>query len=144
MIERTLNNLIVRIIAGIVIGLPLTSASVVGGAHGIILGIGGITELNPLLLFIGLVTVTGFIGICGAWRRLLKPTTLMTNKNKSTIRLMLMFGLFSSLGLTVWSVYSEGITIIGWALFALSIGGVIFIYSIPKALTIRSSGTNNP
>jgi len=129
--ERILNNLYARIIISLLVGIPLSAIALIGGAHGLVLGIAGIKDLHFGLALIGIVTI---IGIIGAWRRLLEPTDSMASSKQNNIRLMLILGLAASLSLTVWSVIVDGISIIAVSLLTLSTGGFVFVLATPKKL----------
>ncbi len=132
MIEKTLNMLLVRIAVGIIIGIPLTVLAVVAGAHGLVLTYGGIVDGKYLLILFGIVTITGFMGISGAWLRLLKPSTVMSNKYRNVTRGMLFYGLASSVALSAWSIISEGMSVISLLLIVLSLGGTAFVHATPR------------
>ena len=131
--EVILNNRIVRIIIGTAIGIPLTAISVVLGLHGLVLLYAGIKEMELVPFSMGLVTVTGFIGIYGAWKRIFKSSDEMTESERSKVRIMLGFGFLSSLGLALWALSSSEAeaTII---MLLLAVGAIAFIYATPKKL----------
>ncbi len=131
--EKIFNNRIVRLIIGVAIGIPLTAISVVLGLHGLILLYAGIKEMELVPFSIGVVTITGFIGIYGAWERIFRSSEVMTECEKSRVRVMLAFGFISSFGLGLWALYSSEMeaTII---MFLLAAGAVTFIYATPKKL----------
>ncbi len=131
--EKLLNNRIVRIVIGTAIGIPVTAFSIVLGLHGLILFYAGVKEAELLPLFLGVVTVTGFIGIVGAWKRLLSSTEEMDKKEKRNVRAMLMFGLLSSLALGAWA-FSSSEPEIAIILLVLSLGAGVFIYATPEKL----------
>ncbi len=131
--EYILNNIFVRIIIGILVGLPITAAALIGGAHGLVLGYAGIVNAKIGLFLFGVLTITGFIGISGAWRRLLEPTNSMTEKYKNKTRSMLFYGLTTSTALSIWAVYSEGLTVISLPLVILTLGSILFIMATPKS-----------
>ena len=88
-------------------------------------------ELLPFLL--GVVTITGFIGIIGAWGRLLISSNDMSVKSSKRIRLMLLSGLLTSLSFLVLAVYKsepEGAVF----MLALTLGAAAFVYATPKKL----------
>ena len=131
--EKLLNNIIVRIVIGATVGLPLTAISIVLGFHGLVLFYAGVKELELIPFSLGLVTITGFIGIIGAWKRIFITSEVMTEKEKNTTRVMLIFGLLTSLALSIWAFRTsepEG----GIILLALSFGAGAFIYATPKKL----------
>lgn len=134
MMERILNNRIVRIIVGLVIGVPLTALAFVAGVHGLLIGYGGIVKGEPLWIIIGVITVVGFIGISGAWRRILKSSISMTGKERQVVRAMLFCGVASSLSLTVWSYFIEKTLVVPLILVVLALGGFVFILATPKLL----------
>ena len=129
--ENTLNNRIVRIILAVVVGIPVTAVVVVLGFNGLILGYGGIIEFKLLPFLLGVVTVTGVIGIIGAWKRIYTSTNEMSEKEKQTTRVMLVIGCFSSLALSIWA-FSSAEPEIAIFLLVLSFGAVVFIYATPK------------
>ena len=131
--EDLLNKKHIRIIIGIVIAAPFTAGAIIFGLYGIIMGIGGIAEQSPVLLLLGLITISGLIGVSGAWRRLLKTTNEINYKEQNKIRTMLFFGLASALALLAWSIYFKwplAITIC----VLISTLNVLFIYATPKKL----------
>ena len=131
--EKIVNNRIVRLIIGVAIGIPLTAISVVLGLHGLILLYAGLKEMELAPFLIGVVTITGFIGIYGAWKRIFRSSEVMTEGEKSRVRVMLASGFISSFGLGLWALYSSEMeaTII---MFLLAAGAVAFIYATPKKL----------
>jgi hypothetical protein len=131
--EYALNNIIVRIIVGITVGSSITAIALIGGAHGLVLGYAGIINAEFGLTLFGILTITGFIGICGAWCRLLKPTYSMSQRFITRIRYMLFFGLVTSAILSIWALYIEGLTVITMPLLALTLGCILFIMGTPKS-----------
>jgi uncharacterized Tic20 family protein len=105
--EAFLNYRISRIVFGIAIALPLTAISIVAGLYGLVLGYGGIIGAGLYLLFIGMISITGFIGITVVWRRLKTSTenTSKTEKNKTRVRLFC--GLVTSIALLMCSLYND-------------------------------------
>lgn len=136
-----LNNVYLRIIIGIFIGLPLTATSLIGGAHGLVLGYAGIVNAMFGLLLMGILTITGFIGIFGAWLRLLESTYSMSDRYRIKTRVMLYFGLVTSSILYILAIYTDGLSLLSMPFIAMTIGSVLFIIGTPKILTIRSNGT---
>jgi len=130
--EAFLNYKISRLIIGIGIGLPATAISVILGFHGLILGYGGIKEANIFFLFMGIITITGFIGIIGAWWRLIISTENTSKTNQNKIRSMLFYGLATSIALSIWSLYSDFRTLP--VPLTLILAGTFFIYATPKKL----------
>jgi len=130
--EVFLNYRISRLIIDIGIGLPATALSVILGFHGLILGYGGIKEANIYFLFIGLITITGFIGIIGAWWRLMSSTENTSKSEQNKIRVMLFYGLATSVALLMWSLYSDYRTLL--IPVTLILAGTFFIYATPKKL----------
>lgn len=101
------------------------------GLHGLVLFYAGAKEAELLPLSLGVVTITGFIGILGAWKRIYSSSEEMSEKEKSTTRIMLLFGCLSSFGLSAWAFNSsepESAII----LLLLALGAVAFIYATPK------------
>lgn len=131
--EELLNKRITRIIIGVSLAIPFTAISIVLGWHGLLLGFGGIASGNILFILIGITTIIGFVGIAGAWRRLLKSSNLMSKEEQNKIRTMLFFGLASSLVLCVWSFFKADIITI-LILSLLLLFSVFFIYATPKRL----------
>lgn len=129
--EALLNKRNTRIIIGLFIAAPFTAGAIIFGFYGILFGIGGITGQNPQAFFLGLITISGLVGVSGAWRRLLKPTSERMNKEQNKIRVMLFFGLASSLALFASSIYfklTEAILLF----IAIIILNIVFIYGTPK------------
>ena len=134
MFEEVLNKPLLRAIVGIVAGVPLTLLAFFIGAHGLILGYAGITEGKILLLTSGVLTVTGLAGIGGAWARLLISSENMTKTTRQVVRFLLWCGVFSGLGLAIWSVLIEDISIVSLLLVIPALAGLVFISATPKAL----------
>ena len=88
-------------------------------------------ELVPFL--IGTVTITGFIGIYGAWKRIFRSSEAMTESEKSRVRVMLTFGFMSSFGLGLWAFSASEMEATIF-LFLLATGAIAFIYATPKKL----------
>ena len=130
--ENTLNNIIVRFIVGIFIGLPFTATALFAGAHGLILGYAGIVNAEFGMAIIGILTGTGFIGIVGAWLRLIEPTHSMSSRYLRITRLMLYSGFITSASFTIWVVTIEGLTEISMPIIILTIGSILFITATPK------------
>lgn len=128
--ETLLNSRIFCIIIGTAIGIPFTAVSIILGLHGLVIGYGGIIEGDILLLAIGIITITGFIGISGAWLRLFSSTEEMSIEEQKRIRTMLLNGLVASLALFGWALYSD----IKVSLFALALLMCVafFIQATPK------------
>lgn len=131
--EELLNKRITRIIIGVSLAIPFTAISIVLGWHGLLLGFGGIASGNVLFILIGITTIIGFVGITGAWRRLLKSSKVMSKEEQNKIRTMLFFGLASSFILCVWSVFKTDLITIS-ILYLLLLFSVFFIYATPKKL----------
>lgn len=129
--EALLNKKATRIIIGLFIAIPFTGGAVMFGLYGILMGIGGIAEMNILLILLGLITILGLLGVSGAWRRLLKPTTEINIKENKKIRVMLFCGFASSFCLLVWSIYFKSFEAISFFVILLIIN-VFFIYATPK------------
>ena len=131
--EEFLNKKNTRITIGVFIAAPFTAGALMFGLYGIMFGIGGITSKNPGAFLLGLITISGLVGVAGAWRRLLKPTNDTSNKEQNKIRTMLFYGLASSLALFVISIYFK-ITEATIILLFITIINVFFIYATPKKL----------
>ena len=131
--ENILNNIFVRIIAGLIVGIPLSALVLVTGAHGLLIGYAGVINSEFWLILVGIITITGIIGIIGAWRRLIDSTYSMSVPYNNKTRTMLFFGVFTSVALTVWTIVIDGVSEIASLLIILSIGGVIFIIATPKS-----------
>ncbi len=131
-IEKKLDKLSLRIFIGAIFGVPLTAISLVAGIYGLVFGYAGLVGGGVWLIIIGVVTITGLIGICGAWRRLLKTSNLMTKRERKIIRNMLFCGFLSSFVITAWLLYVDGISELSLILIILSLGGVVFILGTPK------------
>ena len=131
--EYIFNNIFVRIIAGILIGIPVSVVALVSGAHGLLLGYAGIITVEFWLVLVGIITITGFIGIIGAWRRLIDSTVSMSVKYNNKTRSMLFFGIFTSVALTIWSIVIDGVSEMTLLLIILCMAGVMFIIATPKS-----------
>lgn len=131
--ENLLNNKLTRRIIGGVIGIPLTMISIVLGFHGLILLYAGVKDLELYPLSLGIATITGFIGIIGAWKRISASSEEMSEKEKSIIRAMLFCGFLSSAGLSVWA-FTSNEPEVGVTLLLLTLGSIGFIFATPKKL----------
>jgi len=128
--QNIFNSLIFRFVIGVCIGIPFTGISLILGLHGLFIGYGGIVEGNMFFLAIGVITVTGFIGIAGAWARIFSSTEKMSTENRDVIRLMLYCGFISSMGLLGWALYADVRTSVVPIL--LLICSAFFILATPK------------
>jgi len=131
--EYLLNNIFIRIIVSIFIGIPISALALVTGLHGLVLGYAGIVNIELWLILIGIITITGFIGLAGAWLRLFESTTSMTEPYRHKTRIMLFLGLISSSALSVWSILLDGLSLISFLLMSLAMGGLLFILATPKS-----------
>ncbi len=131
--EDLLNKKSTRIIIGLLIATPFTIAAIIFGLYGIIIGIAGIAEKSPILLLLSLISVSGLAGVLGAWRRLVKTTEQLSNKEQNKIRTMLFFGLASALALFIWSIYFKWPAAIAMLVLILTLN-TFFIYATPKKL----------
>lgn len=131
--ENLLNKKSTRIIIGVFIATPFTLAAIMFGLYGIMMGISGVVEKSPILFLMGLISISGLIGVLGAWRRLIKPTTELIDKDQNKIRTMLFFGLASTLALFIWSVYFKSSDAIAIFMLILALNA-FFIYGTPKKL----------
>jgi len=129
--EDLLNKKSTRIIIGLFIATPFTVAAIIFGLYGIILGIAGVAENNPILFLLSLISISGLVGVLGAWRRLVKTTTELSDKEQNKIRTMLFFGLASTVALCIWSVYLEFPKAIATFILILTLKA-FFIYGTPK------------
>jgi hypothetical protein len=130
--ETFLNYRVSRLIIGTAIGIPATIISVILGFHGLILGYAGIKEADIYFLFMGIITITGFVGIIGAWCRLIISTHNTSNSVQNKIRTMLIYGLATSVALLIWSLFSDYKTLP--IPLTLILAGTFFIYATPKKL----------
>ncbi len=130
--EVFLNYRVSRLIIGAAIGIPATAISVILGFHGLILGYAGIKEADIYFLFMGVITITGFIGIIGAWWRLMVSTRNTSNSKQNIIRSLLLYGLATSVALFMWSLFSDYRTLP--IPLTLILAGTFFIYATPKKL----------
>jgi len=129
--EQLLNNILVRIIVGITIGLPITPLALMYGIHGLLIGFQGLVEGDYLFLLIGVLAVTGLIGIIGAWWRLFRSTEKMKTKERKVVRIMLFCGVISCLGLAAWALFLD-LTPKILLLFVLpALAGAVFVSSTP-------------
>lgn len=131
--ENILNNIYVRIIMGVFIGIPFTSTALFAGAHGLILGYAGIVEEKFSMAILGILTITGFIGIIGAWLRIIEPTSSMSSRYLKITRLMLYSSFITSVSLTIWAFYLEGLTETSMPVIILIVGSILFIAATPKS-----------
>ena len=138
--ERLLNNIFVRIIVGITIGLPITPLALMYGIHGLVIGFQGLVEGNYLSLLIGALSVAVLIGIIGAWWRLFRSSDKMKMKERKAVRIMLFCGMISCLGLAAWALFLE-LTPKILLLFVLpALAGAVFVSSTP----LRSTSALQP
>ena len=131
--EELLNKKSSRIIIGVLIATPFTVAAIIFGLYGILMGVGGIAEQSPILISLGLISISGLAGVLGAWRRLVNATNDLSVSEQNKIRIMLFLGLASTLALFAWSIYFKSLEAI--SIFLLILGlNVFFIYATPKKL----------
>ena len=84
-------------------GLPVTAFILFLAVHGLVLGYGGIIKGQIVMILMGLLTVTGLIGVFGAWLRVLTlPKSLSFIK---VINLMLGVGIATCLVLCGWMLW---------------------------------------
>lgn len=135
MLPKLIDRPVVRLILGVLVGFPLSLVAVFAVPHGLVLGYGGVVELDPLLAFAGLMTVLGVIAIYGAWYRLLVPHAEMVAAQARRVRFCLYCGVVSSLGLAGWAGYETEFALSG-ALGFFAVIGVVLVKStpIPNAL----------
>lgn len=129
--EEFLNKKLTRVLIGIAVALPFTALSLPLGWYGLVMGEIGFAGGDLISIAIGLITILGWIGITGGWRRLLQSSKDMPSKEQNRIRIMLFCGLASSLSLLLGAIYlkfQEGI--IGCILICLL--NVFFISATPK------------
>ena len=87
---------------------------------------------DPILLLAGILTLSGFVGICGAWWRVFASTDSMSCKSRNVVRAMLSLGACTSLVLAAWGVLLGGGVILVLPLVVLALGGVLLIQATPK------------
>lgn len=141
MIERALDNRWLRIVLGAAIGIPFTAAALVGSIYGVIFLVGGLRGGEFFPTGVGLAAALGMLGVVGAWRRLLKPQSAMSHRERMVVRFLLFSGIASSTALAgVSLVYAEWPAIA--FLFALiAAGGVALVLATPT--TLRSNPALN-
>lgn len=113
--EAFLNYRISRIVFDITIALPLTVFSIVAGLYGLAMGYGGILVIGHgvisrdglSFLIIGIIAITGFIGITGVRRRLITSTDNTSKTEQNKTRVMLFYGLATSIALLMCSLYND-------------------------------------
>ncbi len=138
--EAFLNYRISRIVIGIAVGLPLTVISIVGGLYGLAIGYGGILAIGHgslsrdglSFLFIGIISITGFIGITGVRRRLITSTENTSKTEQNKTRVMLFYGLATSIVLLMCSLYNDYNTLL--IPLTLILSCTLFIDATPKKL----------
>lgn len=130
--ESFLNNTRNRVALGLLVGAPFTLIATILGAHGLILGYGGIVKSDPALLLAGILTLSGFVGICGAWWRVFTSTDSMSCTSRDVVRVMLFVGAGTSLSLAAWALLLEGGALLVVPLVISAVGGVLFIRATPK------------
>lgn len=130
--EAILNNPKIRVVVGLVLGAPLTLIAIFLGCYGLILGYAGIVENKPFWFLAGLLTVSGFVGILGAWWRIIVSTRSITGSRLRTLRLMLFAGAGTSFALAVWALLIQSGVILVLLLFALTLIGTLFIRATPE------------
>jgi len=131
--EDLLNKKSTRIIIGVFIATPFTVAAIIFGLYGIVVGIAGVAEKSLIWFLLCLISISGLIGVLGAWRRLVKTTKELSNKEQNKIRTMLFFGLASTVALFLWSVYFKSSEAIATFIIILTLNA-FFIYGTPKKL----------
>ena len=136
MIETTLNSWRVRLIIGILLGIPLAMLAYLFGVQSLMFTAYGIAGMEFLLLVAAASTILGFAGICGVWARLLFSSNKMTEKVRRTVRFLLWCGVVSSSGLAVWTLFGElsGTPIVSFLLGMLALTEYAFIKATPKIL----------
>jgi hypothetical protein len=138
--EAFLNYRISRIVFGITIALPLTVISIVGGLYGLAIGYGGILAIGHgslsrdglSFLFIGIISITGFIGITGVRRRLITSTENTSKTEQNKTRVMLFYSLATSIALLMCSLYNDYNTLP--IPLTLILTCTLFIYATPRKL----------
>jgi len=130
--ESFLNKKIIRIMIGLFVGIPFTAISIPLGLYGLLFGISGLF-FNGSIIFalIGFTAITGLIGISGAWRRLLKSSDIICQKERLLIRKMLFSGLTSTLILFTLVLYFNYLEAI-FPFTLLLLINLFFIYATPK------------
>jgi hypothetical protein len=138
--EAFLNYRISRIVIGIAVGLPLTAIVIILGLYGLVMGYGGILVLSHgarietglYFLFIGIISITGFVGITGVWRRLITSTEHTSKTEQNKTRVMLFYGLATSIALLMCSLYNDYNTLP--IPLTLILTCTLFIYATPRKL----------
>jgi predicted DNA repair protein MutK len=90
----------VRIALGAFLGLPVTVAALCASVDAIAMGPAALASggVNPsVAAAVTIVTAACFLGICGAWRRLLTPHSRMTEKQRQTVRRMIGAGVVGAM-----------------------------------------------
>jgi hypothetical protein len=133
MLERALDNRLLRIVVGTAIGLPITAAAVMGAIYGVIFLVGGVLKRELWAVGLGLVAVLGVMGLFGAWRRLLKTHAEMSPHERLVVRRLLGCGIVASAALAATTLYSDFPA--GGIFFGvLVLGGIAFVRATPVAL----------
>ncbi|MBI5784335.1 MAG: hypothetical protein HZA64_02665 [Rhodocyclales bacterium] len=130
MLPKLIDHPLVRISLGVLVGIPLSAVAMVATPHGLGLGYGGVIKGDPVLIFAGLMTVTGIVAIYGAWYRLLVPHVKMVAAQARRVRFCLYCGVISSLGLAGWAGYETEIAL-SFALALPAAIGVVLIKGTP-------------
>jgi len=141
--EELLNNNKIRIVISIFIGIPATAIIALTSIYGLTFGLVGVIEGSLYMLFIGIINISGIIGLIGAWKRIYTTSTKMTEDEKHTTKVMLYIGMFSSLSLSASSFYFSEIAPT-FIFILISLGSAAFIYATPKNSNNTLKRTNNP
>ncbi|MDH5517043.1 MAG: hypothetical protein OEY36_04365 [Gammaproteobacteria bacterium] len=124
-------NKLIRLAIAVLIAVPFTAAAIIFGLYGMLFGVAGITSADPVAIFLGVVTIAGLAGIAGGWRRLLKSSVQLTQRERNRIRMLLYCGLASSLSLFCFFAYLK-LAMAAFILFIMTLLNVAFIYVTPK------------
>lgn len=106
MIANQLDRPVVRFALGTFIGLPISAATVIGSLYSVIFLYGGIIQADLRVATLGAGGILGTVGVLGAWRRLLKRSTEMSEGDRKTARLMLKCGVIGALVLALWCLFA--------------------------------------
>jgi len=141
-LETALNKPLIRWSVALLIVFPFTLLSGIAGIYGLMLGAMGfvyIVQGGPtafLMAYLGIVTVIGWAGVLGGFRRVMTPTDQMTEKDRLLTRKLLWCGVFASLSLAaIVLLHTEnprGYEVIGGFMLAIACVGGVLLRATPK------------
>lgn len=129
--EVLFNKLLFRISIGFIVGLPITYIIAIITSYGLFIGYMGAHIGAPMFILAGIFALLGVVGTLGAWLRIIKTSTSMSNIWRGITRLMLLCGVVSASSLSIVLFLNE-LGMFGFMLLVISAGGIAFVYATPK------------